>query len=123
MYSLSLLCRMSMANCRENRPEGMQSKQKKNKRKVQESCMEGVLRPCKTRCVDASEAGTQALTVDANRTVEEGQNHPWTNLQLILSLQSKEVDIQQSVPLSISHRKLTLFPFVGVSVLYCREEI
>lgn len=98
----SLYCRITIANSREKSAERMQSKHKK--RRLKESGTEETLRPCKKRPLHASEGGTEALKtdVDFNGEVEEGQNHPWSNLQLILSLQSKELDIQQSVPLSIS---------------------
>ncbi|KAK4793395.1 hypothetical protein SAY86_023830 [Trapa natans] len=97
-----------MASCRDKRPEGMQSKHKRKKIKLMESCAEETRRPRKTPRVESSEAGTQKFTddVDVNSKVEERQNHPWSNLELILYLKSKEIDTQRKLELAYNFIKV-----------------
>eukprot|EP00257_Ricinus_communis_P021427 XP_015580921.1 uncharacterized protein LOC8285148 [Ricinus communis] len=87
------------------------SSNKKKKKRKQLTSLDEKQRPPKTHRVSdeqekekVMELGESSKQNELNHTIEAA--HPWRNLQLILSLQNKEIDLQKKVELAFSYVNL-----------------
>ncbi|GAV60305.1 Urb2 domain-containing protein, partial [Cephalotus follicularis] len=71
------------------------SKKKREKRKLTNTEFEDRPKPLRTHRIDSSEKQKQQIEAE-----EEGGGGPWRNLQLILSIQNKQLNIEKKVELA-----------------------